>query len=55
MKRCEYCKDPIYKFQEFKILTDKKGKKKNYHIGCFEILTDKIVNRIKKRKQNDII
>jgi len=41
--KCDYCKDPIYKFQKRKI-----RKKKPYHAGCYDLMLDNIINRVKK-------
>jgi len=49
--KCSYCNDPIYNFQKHKIRPDKEGKKRYYHEGCYEIILDEIIDRVKKSNQ----
>ena len=38
--KCEYCKDPIYKFQKFITIPDGQGREIQLHEGCYEIVID---------------
>ncbi|MBA7495778.1 hypothetical protein ES702_06367 [subsurface metagenome] len=46
--KCEYCGDPILKFQEkIKRYNPRRGKTE-YHKGCYEIILDKFIDKVKK-------
>jgi len=45
--KCEYYGDSILKFQEFVTRLSIEGKEKKYHKGCYELLLDKAIDKVK--------
>ena len=45
--KCDYCKDPIYKFQKRETIPDQEGKKRHYHEGCYEIMLDEVADKVR--------
>ena len=45
--KCAYCKDPIYKFQKHETITDREGKKRHFHEGCYKIILDEITDKVR--------
>ena len=46
--KCKYCGDPIYKFQSKVTIPDRENNQEKYHKGCYEIMIDRISDRVKK-------
>ena len=40
---CDYCQDPILKFQKRVTRPDREGKNRHYHKGCYSIILDEII------------
>ena len=45
--KCESCRDKIWIWQKRRTRINRDGKKKEYHEGCYEILLDEIVAKVK--------
>jgi len=41
--KCDYCQDPIHRYQEYKTRPNRDGKDKHYHKGCYGFLLDKVI------------
>ena len=45
--KCESCRDKIWIWQKRRTRINRDGKKLKYHKGCFELLLDKLIDKVK--------